>query len=277
MTVLLASLAALSYGISDFLGGIGSRRRSAITILLTSSPAGAVVMLLALPLVPGHPTARTFVFGALGGLVGLMGVTLMYHSMTLAPLNVVSPVTGVLAAVIPVVFGVASGERPHLAAWFGIALALVSVILVSRTPEDHPHGPIAAKTLTLACMAGIGFGLYFVCLDHAGQHAGGWPVVISRIASSILVVPLAWRTGNLAPVGRDLLPLTIVVGAFDAGANLFFLLAAHHGYLSLAGVITSLYPAATVLLAVAVLREHTGRVQRIGLALAVLAIVLITT
>lgn len=276
MTVVLGLLAAVCYGVGDFVGGLASRRHSAVTVLLYSYPVGAVLMVAMLPVFPGRLDARVIGFGLAGGAAGLLGVALMYTLMVVAPMNVISPVTAVLAAIVPVVFGVAVGERPHLAAWFGIALGVCAVVLVSRTSEDHPHGRIALRVLTLAFLAGLGFGFYFIFLARAGSHSGLWPLVISRFGSAALIVPLAAQRKAFAPIRGRMLALTASAGAFDALANMCFLLATRHGLLSLASVLTSLYPAVTVVLAVGVLREHTSRVQRAGLALAAGAIVLIT-
>ena len=276
MTVALGLLAAVCYGVGDFIGGIASRKHTAITVLLYSYPVGAVLMTVMLPLFPGRLDTRVVVFGLAGGAAGLLGVTLMYGLMVVAPMNVISPVTAVLAAIVPVVFGVAVGERPHVAAAFGIALGVCAVVLVSRTSEDHPHGRIALRVLTLAFLAGLGFGFYFIFLARAGGHSGLWPLVISRIGSAVLIVPLAAQRRAFAAIRGRMLALTVSAGAFDALANMCFLLATRHGLLSLASVLTSLYPAVTVMLAVGVLREHTSRIQRAGLAVAATAIVLIT-
>jgi drug/metabolite transporter (DMT)-like permease len=128
----------------------------------------------------------------------------------------------------------------------------------------------------MAIVAGIGFGGYFVCLARSNAGSGLWPVVISRMESSVLVVPLAATTGRLVRLPPAVIPLALAAGVLDAGANLAFLLASRHGLLSLSGVITALYPAGTVLLAVLLLKERTGRLQRIGLAVAVASVVLIT-
>lgn len=229
-----------------------------------------------LPLFHGHLAARTVLFGVLGGLAGLVGVSVMYHLMISAPMNVISPVTAVLAAIVPVVFGIGIGERPAVAAWAGIVMGIAPVLLVSRTTDDHPHGRIAIRVLLLAFLSGVGFGLYFILLARAGDGSGLWPLVVSRIASAIAIVPLALRTKAFARVSGPTLGIVMVAGACDALANMFFLLASRAGLLSLASVLTSLYPAVTVLLAVVLLREHTSRVQRAGLVLAVAAVVLIT-
>jgi drug/metabolite transporter (DMT)-like permease len=276
VTVVLGLAAALLYGIGDFAGGIASRRHTAITVLLLSYPVGAVLMALLLPFFGGHPDARSITYGVLGGLAGLIGVLLMYSLMTIAPINVISPVTAVLAAIVPVVVGVGIGERPRASAWAGIALGFGAVILVSRTAADNPHGRISTRTMALALVSGLGFGMYFVLLARAGNHSGLWPLVISRFSSAALIVPLARARGAFAMVRGRMLAVVVLAGACDALANLCFLIASRHGLLSLASVLTSLYPATTVILAVCLLREHTSAVQRVGLALAAGSIVLIT-
>jgi drug/metabolite transporter (DMT)-like permease len=276
VTVVLGLAAAVLYGIGDFAGGIASRRHTAVTVLLLSYPVGALLMGLMLPLFGGHLDGRSAVYGLVGGAAGLLGVVVMYSLMTVAPINVISPVTAVLAAIVPVVVGVVIGERPHVTAWSGIALGLAAVVLVSRTTEAHPHGRVGARTLALAMVSGLGFGLYFVLLARAGDDSGLWPLVISRFASALLIVPLAKARGAFAMVRGRMLAVILLAGACDALANLCFLIASRHGLLSLASVLTSLYPAITVLLAVSLLREHTSLTQRIGLGLALGSIVLIT-
>ncbi|MBV9592967.1 MAG: DMT family transporter [Actinobacteria bacterium] len=276
MTVALSLLAAVVYGIGDFVGGVASRERSAIALLLYAYPIGGVLMTLSLLFVPGHAGMTTVLLGIGGGLSGMVGVILMYSALAVAPMNVISPVTAVLSSIVPVAFAVAVGERPAINAWFGIVLGIVAVVAVSRTPEDHPHGRVAPRVLAMAVLAGVGFGAYFICLARSPHSSGAWPVVISRFTSAVLILPLARATKNVGLLTGRLLMLACLAGLFDASANLFFLLASRHGYLSLASVITSLYPATTVLLAAAVLHERTGSVQRLGLFLAAIAIVLIT-
>lgn len=276
MIVVFGLLAAVLYGVADFAGGIGSRRHNAVTVLLYSYPLGAVLMAAMLPFFPGSVDTRVVLYGVLGGVVGELGVILLYSLMTVAPINVVSPVTAVLAAVVPVVVGLGLGERPHLTAWFGIALGLLAVTLVSRTSDDHPHGRIGPGVLVLATLSGLGFGLYFVFLARAGDNSGLWPLVVSRFASALLILPIAVGRRAFVPVHGRMLAIIALAGACDALANMFFLLASREGLLSLASVLTSLYPATTVILAVWLLREHTSRVQQAGLALAMGAIVLIT-
>ena len=276
ITVVLGLTAAIFYGIGDFAGGIASRRHTAITVLLFSYPVGAVLMAIMLPFFGGHNDLHATVYGIAGGAAGLVGVVLMYSLMTVAPINIISPVTAVLAAIVPVVVGVGLGERPHLSAWFGILLGLGAVVLVSRTTDDHPHGRVGLRIIALALVSGVGFGMYFVFLARAGDGTGLWPLVISRFSSAALIVPLAAARRGFALVRGKMLGVVLLAGACDALANMCFLLASRHGLLSLASVLTSLYPATTVILAGWLLREHTSTTQRLGLALAGGSIVLIT-
>lgn len=276
VTALLGLPAAVCYGLGDFVGAFASRRHGALTVLLHSYPIGAVLMLALVLLFPGSVDAHAVGFGIAGGISSLVGAVTMYGLMVVAPMNVISPVTAVLAAIVPVVFGVLTGDRPRIAAEVGIVLGVVAVLLVSRTSEGHPHGRIAPRILALACVAGLGFGFYFVFLARAGDHAGLWPLVISRTTSAALIVPLAVQRRAVAAIRGRMLAITVLAGACDASANMFFLLASRHGLLSLAGMLTSLYPAVTVILAVVLLHEQTSKVQRAGMALAGAAIVLIT-
>ncbi len=276
MVVVLGLLAAAFYGVGDFAGGLASRRRNVVNVLLYSYPVGALLMLVMLPILGGTLSARPVVFGICGGLVGAVGVVTMYGLMTVAPMNVISPVTAVLAAIVPVAFGVVIGERPHVYTWAGIALGILGVVLVSRTAENSPHGPVSPRILALAGLSGLGFGFYFVFLARGGHDAGMWTLVVSRFASCLALVPVAIGRRATAPIRGRLLGIVVIAGSCDALANMFFLLSSRHGLLSIASVLTSLYPAFTVLLAVSLLHEHTSRSQRVGLAVATAAVVLIT-
>lgn len=276
MTVVLGLAAALLYGIGDFAGGIASRKHTAVTVLLLSYPVGAVLMTAMLPFFHGHLDGKAVGYGIIGGAAGLVGVVVLYTLMTLAPINVVSPVSAVLAAIVPVIVGVLIGERPELAAWIGILLGLVAVVFVSHTTGPGSQGRIALQVILLACVSGLGFGFYFVFLARAGDDSGLWPLVVSRFAAATLILPVAKVRGAFRRVSGRMLALIVLTGACDAFANMCFLLATRHGLLSLASVLTSLYPATTVVLAVWLLREHANNVQRVGLALAGAAIVLIT-
>ena len=247
MTVVLGLLAAALYGLGDFAGGFASRSYNSITVLLYAYPVGAVLMALMLPLFPGTLSWHVAVFGTLGGLAGLLGVSVMYQLMVIAPMNVISPVTAVLAAIVPVIVGVVIGERPAVAAWLGIALGMLAVVLVSRTTDEHPHGRISPRVLALAGLAGLGFGFYFVFLARAGHDSGLWPLAgLARGVGGGDRARWRLRAGRSCACAGASLVWALVAGTCDALANMFFLLSARAGLLSLASVLTSLYPAVTV-------------------------------
>jgi drug/metabolite transporter (DMT)-like permease len=189
-------------------------------------------------------------------------------------MGVVAPLTGVVAATIPVLVGFALGERPGASAVVGIAVALLAVLLISRSPDDQRERRTAVG-VPEALIAAAGFGGYFVLLSRTNDASGLWPLVWSRGASIVMLVPLAaiWRPSFR--IRGSLLAATLGSGLLDVSANLLYLQSVRAGLLTLSSVLTSLYPASTVLLARIVLNERLDRVQRIGLAFAAAGIVLI--
>lgn len=276
MAILFALLTAASYGIADFAGGLAARRAHVLSVLAVSYPVGTVALGGSAALFGGDLPARTVLLSAVGGLIGLVGVGLLYGALAIAPMNIVSPITGVLSAAVPVVAGVAFGERPSLLAWGGIALGLLAVILVSRQPDDHPHGPIGARPIVLAVGAGLGFGGFFVCLARTAHTSGLWPVAIARVSAAVVIVAVALAFGKVGRMARDAFRLACAAALLDAGANVSFLIASRHGLLSLVAVITALYPAGTVLLATVVLKERLVVIQKLGLAMGAVSVVLVT-
>jgi drug/metabolite transporter (DMT)-like permease len=276
VSVLLALVGALSYGISDFAGGLASRRQPALRVLLLSYPIGVLLMAALLPTVPGHPDGATLAWSAAAGLAGTTGVLLLYVGLAIGPMGVVAPLTAVASAVVPVVIGIALGERPPPLAYGGVALALLGVALVSRGPVDDPaRSRVTVRVVGIALLAGVGFGLYFVLLARAPATSGGWPLLLSRVVSALVVVTLAVATGQARRLPRGVTRLAATAGALDALATLAYLLAVRQGLVSLVAVVVALYPAATILLARLVLGERTGRAQRLGLAVAAGSVALI--
>jgi drug/metabolite transporter (DMT)-like permease len=276
VSVLLALVGALAYGISDFVGGLASRRQPALRVLLLSYPVGVLLMAALLPVVPGHLDAATLAWSAAAGVAGATGVVLLYVGLAVGPMGVVAPLTAVASAVVPVAVGIALGERPPLLAYAGVGLALLGVVLVSRGPtEDPAHARVTVRVVGIALLAGVGFGLYFVLLAQAPTGSGGWPLLVSRLASALVVTALAVGTGRAGRLTGGVGRLAVAAGALDALANLAYLLAVRQGLLSLVAVVVALYPAATILLARLVLGERTGPAQRVGLAVAAGSVALI--
>jgi drug/metabolite transporter (DMT)-like permease len=276
LAVVLALASALVYGAAEFCGGLATRRAAAFAVVGLSQATGLVALLLVLTVLGGEPTPADLAWGGAAGLAGSAGLVLFYRALAGGVMSVVAPVTALTAAALPVLVGLALGER--LAPWAaaGIALALVAVVLVAAEgglPSLH-----AAKTAGLlpALAAGVGFGVFFVLLDRTSPESTLWPLVAARSVSVVLVVLLALVSrASLRVPGRTSL-LVVLAGVLDMGANAMFLVATQQGQLAITGVLASLYPVSTVVLAQLVLRERLVRVQLAGLAAAAVAVVLIS-
>jgi drug/metabolite transporter (DMT)-like permease len=235
---------------------------------------GLSLLLLTTPFLQGTATTRDWVAGGLGGLAGAAGVGLLYKGLAVGPMSVVAPITALLSAAVPVIWGVAQGERPSTGVVAGMATALVAIVLVSAEGGGTLR-PADVRGVVYALGAWLGFGTFFVALSYSSDDSGVWPLVAARCASVavvgglalLAVVPRAVPRGGAAT-------LTVAAGALDATANVFYLLAVREGLLSVVSVLAALYPVGTVVLARVVLHERFGRLQRVGLAIAVPAAVL---
>jgi uncharacterized membrane protein len=268
MAALLALLSAVVYGVGDFCGGMASRRARATAVVLWSHVVGLALVVASLPLVHGELRARDLAFGGAGGL--------LYRALAIGPMSVVAPVTGLLAAAVPAVAGVAEGDRPSVSAGVGMVLALGAIVLVSAEGGDEPR-PADRRGVHLALGAGLGFGVFFVALSHTADGAGTWPLLAARLASVGALGGLALLGRVEVAVPRGVRLQAAGAGALVVAANLLYLLAVRRGLLSVVSVLTALYPVSTVVLARIVLRERFLRVQRLGMALAVVATVLLST
>lgn len=275
--MLLALLSAVGFGVSDFAGGIAARRAPALRVVLVTYPV-AMVLVAVLAIGVGGPISPGAIgWGSACGIALGLGGWWFYAALGDGPISVVSPLTAVLTAGVPVAVGLALGERPSLVAALGIVLALLAVILVSReaTDEDvRPHR-FTARVAWLTVGAGVAFGLNFVFIAHAPAESGLWPLMFARMAAAALVVGVALAAGEHRLPSGTTLKLAVVAALLDVGGNTAMLLALRNAPLSLAGVMISLFPAVTVVLAILVLGERTHRGQVVGMVLAVLAVVMI--
>ena len=246
-------------------------------MVLVSYPVALVLLLVLALIVGGHISHDAMFWGGLCGFSQAFGIWWFYAALGAGPISVVSPLTAILVAGIPVGVGLVLGVRPGGVAGVGVALALAAVVLVSReaTDEDVTPHRFTKKVAWLTVGAGIAFGLNFVLIAQAPPEAELWPLVFARLAATLLVLVIAAVTGNMRiPTGTPL-RLALLAAVLDVGANIAMLLALHASLLSLAGVLMSLYPAATVLLAIVVLRERITRWQAVGMVLALAAVAMI--
>ena len=282
MAVLLALISALAYGLSDFVGGLVSRRASAWSVAVVGQ-VSATVCTAAIALgLPGTPEPVDFAWALLAGVGSGAGTGFLYRGFSTGRMGVVAPVSAVGAAVVPVLAGTLGGERPSLMVWAGIATALPGIWLVAAEPQDdlarlEPGTPrvSVADGLTDGVLAGLGFGVLFAALGQVPDTAGLWPLTLAQAVSTPTVIVLATALGAAwVPRGRAV-RWAVLAGPLGATATGAFLLASQRGFLTVAGVLASLYPASTVLLAATLLRERVHRAQGLGLGLCAVAVALV--
>lgn len=272
MALFLAGLSSLLYGVADFTGGFATRRERVYPVVAYSQLiglAGAAVVLAFLP--AADLTSADLWFGAAAGLAGGGALVVFYQGLATGRVMVVAPVAALMSAVVPVTAGLVLGERPTLLAALGVAASLPAIWLVSAGARVDDH---EATRGWMGLVAGIGFGLFFVLIAQTPAESGLWPLVPARAVSVSVIAVLGVTTGSMIVNARNL-GLIAAAGLLDMAANIAFLVASRTELLALVAVVTSLYPAATVILARVVLHERLRGRQPLGLALAVLGVSLI--
>jgi len=282
LSSLLAALSAASFGAGDFLGGLASRRSSPLRVVAVSQLYGLALIVFLLSMFP--PAAYTiadFLWGAAAGMSGGAGLVALYRGLARARMGAVAPITAGVGAIVPALFGLLAGDRPSEVAICGVAIALLAIFIVSRAPRlldgGVASGWMGSRGFPEAIAAGIGFGAFFIFLSKASLDSGVWPLVGARLASLALLWLLLAALPGTASIRAETNPLILGAGLLDIIANALFLYATRSGLLTLVAVLSSLYPAATVLLARVVLRERLSRSQVGGVALAVAGMALIAT
>lgn len=279
MAIVFALGAAAFYGSADFMGALASRRNAALAVALGAQVAGLAILVVAMPFLGAATvTPHDMLFGAAAGVFGGLGVVVVYRSLAKGPMSVVAPTTALSASAVPVLAGLALGDRPGFSVLAGILVAFGAVALITREkaePGVAAARGAAAKALLPALGGGAIFGLFFVFLHQTGDNAGMWPLLAARLTSVpiLAVLVLAKRI----PMGGSprLIGAVLVSGVLDMVANILYLLAVQHGMLAVVAALTGLYPASTVLLAQTRLDERLQPVQFVGLGVAVLAAVMV--
>jgi drug/metabolite transporter (DMT)-like permease len=280
MAVLLALLAALGYGVGDFIGGLGGRRSHPALMPVAVQVVGVLTALVAVLPLGGTPTAHVWAWGALSGVGSGIGNVCLLRGLAVGRMSVVAPLSAVITAALPAVVGLLGGDRLTWWGWAGIGLALPAVALASRSESGDGH---QMTDVGYGLAAGLGFGLLFIALDEAGTDAGAWPLLPGQLVA--LVVVLAAALPQVIRLHRSQQVPSIgavarwggAAGLLGACANLLFLFATGSGQLTITAVLAGLYPAVTVTLAAIVLHERITRGQQAGLVTAGASIVLIIT
>jgi drug/metabolite transporter (DMT)-like permease len=291
MVVLLGLAAAVLYGSGDFLGGMATRRAHVLTVLTLVETAGVIVALAAALAVTSSGPAGLAgpAWGFSAGLVGGIGLIIFYTGLAAGPMSVVAPVSGLVSTVLPVAVALAEGERPGVGVYAGALLCLVAIVLASAagdTGGDAGGGTGGAagaarrlgRAIAYGTASGVSFGLFFLLIRNAGQSGELWPVAAGRVGELAIVLAAAAVLRPGLPRGLSGgIPLAAAgAGAIDVVANICYVAATRTGAFGLAVVLASLYPGVTVLLARVVLGERLRWLQRVGLGLAAIGILLVT-
>jgi drug/metabolite transporter (DMT)-like permease len=285
-TVGLSLASAAIWGTSDFVGGIAARRLPSPAVV-TLSHSLSLALLVSLALIYGStwPEPMSAVYGALAGVACGTGVMVLYKALALGGMGLTAAVSGVLAAVLPVLWAFSTEGLPRVPQIVGIVLAAVAIWMIARAPGS----PSSKQAILLGAAAGASFGCLFILLKLAGRGGVLWPLAWSRLASATLAAIVTWigtrrsggrKTDTLTKAfwpGWAVLGLIAIAGIFDASGNTFYTIATRLGRLDIAAVLSSLYPASTIVLAMVLLKERTTWSQAAGMALALLAVVLIST
>jgi drug/metabolite transporter (DMT)-like permease len=270
----LALCSSVAWGGADFFGGLVSRRRAVLAVLVVSQATGLALIAAILAVRGYDPGAGLrLLFAAAAGMVGAMALTAFYRGLAIGAMGVVAPISGTSAA-LPVIVGVVSGERPSPLQWAGIALALLGIVLLAReTPGEHGTrerggAPLAAG-VGLALAAALGFGGFLTLIGEAARPDPLLATFVSRAASVGLLAIALVAVRPALSLGRRDGAIVMAIGCADLTANALYAVATTQGLLSVVAVLGSLYPVVPVVLARLVLHERLGPMQRLGAVLAI--------
>jgi drug/metabolite transporter (DMT)-like permease len=302
LTAVFGLAGALVYGSADFLGGLAARRISPLRVTAVSAFAGLAALLVAALFVGGRWSAAAVGWGALSGVTGAIAISLLYACLALGPMSILSPLTAVVSAVVPMTWGLLGGDTLAPIGYVALGVALVAVVLVGFVPEKGAVRP-SLRGVLMAVGSGVMIGAFFILIDQTPDDSGLVPLLVNRAVSGVIMLGAVGAVGAVAIVARRRrmrsallvgagsmavderaapreaagsgwlpgLPLAIACGLVDAAANVLLLVGIRIGELSVISVLTAMYPAGTIILAAVVLHERIAPVQWVGLVLALIA------
>ncbi|ARH95027.1 EamA family transporter [Streptomyces sp. MOE7] len=274
LALLLALGSSLAYGCADFLGGLGARKAHVLRTVMIAAPSSLAVELLLWPVLGASFSPGAIGWGAASGVASAAAFVLLYRTLAIGPMNVLSPVTALVSAMLPVGVGLLQGEHLGTAGLVGLPLALAAVVLVSAGRGAGSARP-SRTALLLAFGAGAAIAMQLVFLHQAPTDSGVAPLIVGRAVSSAVTLAAAGVLYRRLGAEKPAYAMSAAAGVLDSVANVLFLLAARSGDLAVVAVITALYPAGTVLLARSVLAERIHRGQLVGLGAAAVAVSLL--
>ncbi len=272
-TVAFALAASITWGAGDFSGGLAARRAQVLSVVVGAYTVG-FIMLVALALIWSEPfpTTLNLIWGSVAGLAGAVGLVAFYQALAVGRMGIVAPIAAMLSAALPVLFGAFIEGLPGPVQLIGFVLAFIAVGLISGlgVAKGRPKG------LGLALLAGLGFGSFFILISRVSHGAVFWPLAAARLSSLLFLLAVVLIRHQKVLPEKSVWPVVFLAGALDVAGNVFFVLATHAGRLDVAAILSSLYPAVTVLLATIILKERVTRLQAIGIVVALVAIPLIS-
>lgn len=297
LVVVIGLSGALIFGAADFLGGLAAKHISSIRVAAIAAVAGLVVLLLALPFIGGTWSTEAMLFGGLSGIAGAGAIVLLYACLAIGPMSILSPLTAVVSAIVPMTAGLIRGERLEPLGYLALGLALVAVVLVGFVPDRKAVRP-SLKALLMATGAGALIGAFMILIDLTPDASGLVPLIANRSVNAALMVTtvavltliasrqsrglsserrrsprIETSTPSNPPARpfRTALKLAIFCGILDATANAILLLGLRLGELTIMSVLTAMYSAGTIILAAIVIKERLTPSQVAGLVLALAA------
>ena len=275
MGIVFALAASTAWGSADFFGGLKAKRHSALAVLFTIEVSGLVVAVVVMAIAQDPlPSTRAALCALGAGTAGIVALGAFYRALAIGTMSIVAPISATGVA-LPVIVGIATGDRPGPVVVAGLIVTTVGVIMASReVHEDEQRATAARTSIGLALLAAVGFGLYFIGADVAADDSVLWTVLLGRIVAIPFVGAAVLARGVPLPRGGDLAVLC-AAGATDLGATALYGLANTHGALSIVSVVGSLYPLATVVLARAILDERIRAFQAAGVVAALTGVALI--
>jgi len=277
LSIIYGLFAAVGWGAADFTGGLASRRTGAYRTVLYSEVVGLVFIISAVILTkearPGWPALA---LAGTAGAIGTTGLLMLYHALATGKMSIATPVSALMAAAIPVLAGTLMDGFPGLWTFLGFGLSLAAIWLISREEGNDSHILAHISELRLPLLAGIGFGTYFILMHNAAQTSTFWPMIASRSGGTLIMLLYMTLRQDTWRVTRGVWSYIIINSLLDAGGNALYLLSSQAGRMDVAAVLSSMYPAVTVLMAALILKERVARSQAIGILLALVAIVFLT-
>jgi len=290
LAVVVGLGSAIIFGAADFLGGLSSKRLGAVFATAFAALAGLIFLILFSFAIPGEVSPKALLLGSLSGVTGATAIGLLYAALAIGPMSILSPLTAVVSAIVPLCVAVAAGEPIGAVGWIGLAVGLVAIVLVGFVPEKGAVRP-TLKGLLMSVGSGVAIGAFLIIIDQAPDESGLWPLIANRATNMTIMFAIAAVLGILAVTARRRaaasglepaprrtreawrvgLVIAVACGVIDAIANAGLLWGVRIGDLSVMAVLTALYPLGTIILAAIVLKERIAPVQYVGLALAITA------